>query len=271
MTLDLGVYKSDKSQVSLLDEYRNELQQAKSVDDVLIILRRHMSFFNYEILSHIIRHVGSDSDNMNLERYCSQFKTFCKYKLCVVLRGDFDPSVREKKNGTLFAVFGAEDLLETLSDVKTAQRKIASLLSLKTSTLQLKRIDIGQCVILVFSIPTSLNDLFPLGSSKRERLKSNGYTPIIPCIPAYQKDLTPVKIEEAITSSDDSLKFKQSQPRSCLLTEHESKEISEDFLTSPLAIFLPSNAHTFDSPDHTKMQSNSKVSQFIAHVLRYIS
>lgn len=204
VALDLGAYKSDRNPVPLLDDDRIELQQAMSIDNAFIILGKHMSFFNYEVLGHIIRHLGSDCDKKNLEKFCSQFKTFCERKLFEVSPSVFDPSGPERKDRQYFVVLGTNDLFETLHDVKAAQRKVATLLGLRVSTIQLKRIDIGS-VILVFSIPKFVsNDLFPLKPSKCEKMKSNGYTFIIPYVPKDQK-IQAHKVQHQVSRKESDL------------------------------------------------------------------
>ena len=189
MALDLGAYKSDNNQLPLLDEDQQKLQEAKSIDSAFIMLRQHMSFFNYEILSHIINHLGSKQDQENLAKYCSQFEVFCERKVFEVPPNVFDPNGcgQKRKDRKLFVVLGTEYLFQNLNNVKAAQRRIASLLGLRVSTLQLKRIDFGS-IILVFSVPTSLEDLFPLDASTYETLKSIGFTLIIPDTLSYQED-----------------------------------------------------------------------------------
>ena len=188
VALDLGAFKSNHNQLPLLDEDRQNLQQANSIDSAFIFLGKHMSFFNYEILSHIINHLGNEEDKENLAKYCSQFEIFCERKVFEVPPCVFDPSGQKKKNRKLFVVLGTDDLLRTLNDVKAAQRKLASLLGLRVSTLQLKRVDLAS-VILVFSIPTSAGHFFPLDSSILTILSSIGFTLIIPDPPAYQECL----------------------------------------------------------------------------------
>ena len=191
VALDLGAYKSGRNPLPLLNENRTELQEAKSVDDAFIILGKHMSFFNYEILGHILRHLGDDNDNKKFESYCSQFKVFCEHKLFEVSPGVFYPSGTEnRKNCRLFVVLGTKDLFETLADVKAAQRKVASLLGLRASTVQLKLIDNGS-IILVFSIPMALSDIFPIKQATLEKFKSLGYTLIVPSAPSFAEIQVP--------------------------------------------------------------------------------
>ena len=174
VALDFGAYKSGRNQVPLLNNDRTELKKATSIDDVFIVLQKHVSFFNYEILYHIVRHLGDDSDRTNFENYLCKFKVYCERKVFEVPRRVFDPCDCQRTDSKLFIVIGTQDLFDKLADVKAAQRKIASLLNLKASTVKLKQIDIG-CVILVFSIPRELSDMFPLEPATSKYLKACGY------------------------------------------------------------------------------------------------
>ena len=181
VSLDLGVYKSGRNQIPLLEEDQAKLKETTSFGSAFNILRDHMSFFNYELLSHIIRHLGDENDKKRFEVFCSKFKDYCQRKVFEVPAGPavLHPSGSERSSRIKFVVVATPDLINTLADVKTAQRKIASLLGLRASTVQLERIDIG-CVILVFSIPGMLNNLFPLKAATCAELKADGYTLFAP-------------------------------------------------------------------------------------------
>ncbi len=74
VALDLGAFKSDKNQLPLLSEDRQKLLQASSIDGAFIILGEHMSFFNYEILSHTVYPLTPGSTYICLEMgvlYCT--------------------------------------------------------------------------------------------------------------------------------------------------------------------------------------------------------
>lgn len=157
IALSIGVYvcKSDEEDMSVLEGDKRELQGAKSIDAAFIILRNHWSFFDYEILSHIIRHLGSDSDRENLRKYDDKFKLFCERKVTEVSPSIFDQDRQKRKRRKYFVVLVTKSIVHNLKDVKAAERKVASLLDLNVSTLRLHRIDIGS-IILVFSIPICL-------------------------------------------------------------------------------------------------------------------
>ncbi len=156
IALSIGVYKSDVSDVSMLEDDKKELRGAKSIDAAFIILRNHWSFFDYEILSHIIRHLGSDADKENLKGYNEKFKLFCERKVTEVSPSIFDQDGQKRKRRKYFVVLITKAIVQNLKDVKAAERKVASLLGLAVSALRLHRIDISS-IILVFSIPSFLS------------------------------------------------------------------------------------------------------------------
>ena len=179
-SLNIGAYKSDRVQKPLLAEDECQLLKADTIDMVFIILRRHMSFFNYEILAYIIRKLGDDTDKGNLQEYHQKFHIFCERKIFEVPSRVFASSTDDCKKGKLFAVLVTEDIIEKLHDVKASQRRIATLLGIKASTLKLYRIDKAS-IILVFLVPVFVaQHIFPINTSLHAQLISEGFTVITP-------------------------------------------------------------------------------------------
>ena len=181
--LSLGAYKSQKVQNPLSEEHERELRNAKTMDDVFIILRPHMSFFNYELLEYIIKRHGSDENRKLLEVYLQKFNVFCRRKVFEVSPDAIGNTSASKRKRKMFAVlltaaeYGDKP---TLMDIKEAKRKLATLLKLNASSLHLHRIDEGS-LILIFSVPTFLStEIFPLNSSQIDCLKAEGYRIFVP-------------------------------------------------------------------------------------------
>ena len=53
LALTLGAYESENIQKPLLSEDEKELRNSKTIDGTFLVLRPHMSFFNFELLKHI--------------------------------------------------------------------------------------------------------------------------------------------------------------------------------------------------------------------------
>ena len=67
--IDLGAFQPSIGQKPVLEEKLEELRKAESIDDVFYILRHYVSFFNYDIIEHIINELGSTKDCERLQTY----------------------------------------------------------------------------------------------------------------------------------------------------------------------------------------------------------
>ena len=180
--LELGAYESPKVHKPLLSEEVVILKNSETIDDSFLILQPHMSFFNYELLEHIIkgRRTGSDEDRRQMEEYRKKLKLYCRRRVFEVPPGAVGQSSTDLEGSRRvpFAVLTKKDEPEpnlTLDDIKVVERKIANILGLKSSTLYLHRIDKG-CLILVFSVPEFVaRELFPLDPSLVVAIKEEGF------------------------------------------------------------------------------------------------
>ena len=182
--LSLGAYESQTIQKPLLSEDEKELKRCKTVDEVFIVLRPHMSFFNFELLKHITdcRELCSDNDRERMDTYISRFNAFCKRKVFEVPPGVTGQPIckLKKRKRKAFAVLMTKHEAEpNLVFVNAAKQKIAKLLKLKPSTLHLHRIDEGS-LIFVFSVPNFVaRKLFPLKPSVVAKMKNEGFLLLI--------------------------------------------------------------------------------------------
>ena len=179
--LELGVYSSPiVVQKPLMSEERTELMKSKTIAGSFLVLQPHMSFFNFDLLKHIIdgKSTGSDEDRKKLVDYEKKFKQYCTRRIVEVPRGAIGLSSTDlsKKQPFSMLVHKGNPLSElSLEDIKTTKRDIATLLGVKSSTLYLHKIDEGS-LILVFSVPEFVaRKLFPLSPAQRDTLKENGF------------------------------------------------------------------------------------------------
>jgi hypothetical protein len=187
--LELGAYTSPHIQKPLMSEKITELKNSKTIDGSFLILQPHMSFFNYELLNHIIkgRITGSEEDRRKMREYLDKFKQYCKRKI-VEVPGDIgQSSTTESRRKFLIYEHHPLDKL-SLKDIEIAKMKIATLLGLKSSTLFLHKIDKGS-LILVFSVPEFVaRQLFPLSPKQRAALKESGYYLFAICDTGIKQD-----------------------------------------------------------------------------------
>ena len=175
--LSLGAYESPNIHMPLLKEDEMELRCSKSVDDAFIILRRHMSFFNFELLQHIIycEELCTNNDRQQMEEYRGKFDTFCRRKVFEVPPNVYGQPISDCKRKSFVVLMTKHESEPNLVYVRAAKHKIATILKLKSSTLHLRWIDEGS-LLIVFSIPEFVaQQLFPLDDSLKATLKVEGY------------------------------------------------------------------------------------------------
>ena len=73
------VYKD--SQKPALQSFFQELQNARSIEKVLYIIRDYISFFNYHVIEHIVEGLGTDKDRVELQNYEREFDEYAKRRV----------------------------------------------------------------------------------------------------------------------------------------------------------------------------------------------
>ena len=215
--LNIVVNNSSKAPITLFEEHIQDLNRAQSIDAIFDILIPHMSFFNYEILTHIIQYLGSNDDKKLLDEYNSKFNNFCKLRVFEVSPLRIEMSDTEKcKRKKYVVLLTKHDKEATLMDIDKAVEKLADLFCLKRSALSIDMIDSGS-VLLVISLPTFIaNKIFPLDSNGIKRLKENGYIIFIP-EDANIVTPKPVQKQTGLCQEDDVFR-KQYNAKSALTT-----------------------------------------------------
>ena len=175
--LGVGAFDHPHIQKPLLKEDEVKLNCSKTVDAAFIILRHHMSFFNFELLQHIINseELCTHEDRKRMKEYCSKFDKFCRRKVFEVPPDVYGQPRSDCKRKSFVVLMTRHEEERNLICVRAAKHKIATILKLKVSTLHLHRIDEGS-LLLVFSVPEFVAQcLFPLSDLWKARLKEEGY------------------------------------------------------------------------------------------------
>ena len=176
----------------LLERDKEALMRAQTVDHTFDILRPHMTFFNYEILEFLIEEMGSRNDKCNLQNFLQEFIRFCsrsvfeippnmlghseekaadQQKFCVKITKQFKVALLvqtkeyDQQAGSSSPTSSnheekericAPELGICLDDAKHIQRKLATVLKLKASSIYLDSAALGS-VILTFLLPSHIS------------------------------------------------------------------------------------------------------------------
>ena len=145
--LSLQAFTEDIGQKLLEKKDEEAIQQAKSVPKIFMVLYPYISFFNYEIMEHLVKHHGSPNDHIRLEEYLTAFNTFCQRSVFEVHPNAY--SSKSRTDCKVFTVKCTESVATTLEGVRGVRGKIADVLGLRASSLQLCSVLKG-CVELHF-------------------------------------------------------------------------------------------------------------------------
>ena len=146
--LSLEAFIEDNG-VKLLDvENQAKILGATSLAEVFSILRisNYMSFFNYHLLEHLIKHYGCSDDHRLLEEYLRDLHTFCQRQVFQIPPLVYSSGYIVQQNSKLFALKCTEKV-EKLEGVQVLCNQVAKVFGLRFSALRLCLIKKG-CVEL---------------------------------------------------------------------------------------------------------------------------
>ena len=157
---------------SALHKGLSEMRKADTVGDVFFQIRDYMSFFNYDLLDHIVKELGTDDDKAEVDQYKDKLRDYCRRRAveCPPLYG------MPSKSGHVRIVVKLDKEVEkyTVAELKLFQRNLSRILNLKEYALCLISVDKG-CLELTFQMPSFLKQkVFPLSYKQEEALKCEG-------------------------------------------------------------------------------------------------
>ena len=161
------VYKD--SQKPALQPFIKELRSAKSIEDVLFIIRDYFSFFNYRVIEHIVDGLGTDQDRVELQNYERDFDEYSKRRVY-----ECPPEYGSKSDAEhVDLVVKVDSVFEefTVKELKKFQYRLGRIFCVSPqSVLRLCRVEEG-CLQLIFQVPSFVQqEIFPLSSEQEKAL-----------------------------------------------------------------------------------------------------
>ena len=144
------------------------LAKAANVDDIMSVVKDYCSFFNYQMLEHIITEFGTVKDKENLEKYKEEFNNYAEH--CII---ECPSEVGKENKGYTTMVVVLDDSFEncTWSHLSVFIRNLQKVLKIPSGVeLRLCRINPGS-IILTFQLPRFVKkDIFPLSDDQKKEL-----------------------------------------------------------------------------------------------------
>ena len=160
------------SKCPLLQEHGDVLDHVTDIEGVMKVIRLYSSFFNYEVLEHMIEQDGSDEDKQNLQKYKEDFFQYARRRIyeCPSQVGD------KNKRGHIDLVMKLDSKYDkyTLIAIKDLRVTLGKLLHITPETLYLWKIEDG-CINLTFQIPHFVQEaILPLSAEQETTLLELG-------------------------------------------------------------------------------------------------
>ena len=107
------------------------------------VVRSYSSFFNYEVLEHMIEQDGSGEDKENLLRYKENFLEYSRRRIYECPSKTGCKSDKELSMDMIMKLDSKYDEYTSVSDIQDLRVRLGELLQVNTTTLHLHRIDEG--------------------------------------------------------------------------------------------------------------------------------
>ena len=165
------VFKQPQSPVFC--HYIYELKTADTIPKVFFVLNDYFSFFNYHILEHIIKALGTEEDKDGLRRYKEDFSQYAKRRI-FECPPEFGP-VSDTDHADIFVKLDSQYDKYTVEQIEGFRQKLSKTLHLSSQgILRLCRIDKG-CFQLMFQVPSFVQqEIFPLSREQENGLAALG-------------------------------------------------------------------------------------------------
>ena len=171
----LGAFKPvfKESQVPAFHHCFNELKAADTIPKVFLVLKDYFSFFNYHIIEHIIKELGTEDDNAKLQKYIKDFDQYAKRRVFKCLP-EFGP-VTDADHADVFVKLDSQYEDYTVAEIKRFCHKLSETLRVSSQgILRLCRIDKG-CFQLKFQVPSFVqHKIFPLSGEQEKAVSDMG-------------------------------------------------------------------------------------------------
>ena len=160
-------------QVPLFQYCFRELKTADTIPKVFLVLKDYFSFFNYDIIEHVIAVLGTEEDKANLQSYKRTFDQYAKRRIyeCVP---HFGP-VSDTDHADVFVKVDSRYDNYTVEEIKGFCNKLSDVLQVSSQgVLRLCRVEKG-CFQLIFQVPSFVQQkIFPLSRGQERTLESEG-------------------------------------------------------------------------------------------------
>ena len=173
--MTLGAFKPvfKEPQVPLFHYCFQKLETADSIPKIFLILKDYFSFYNYHVIEHIIKELGTETNKVALQRYKEHFNQYAKRRIFECLP-EFGP-VSDADHADVFVKVDLHYENYTVAEIEILRHKLSEILRVSSQgILCLCRVEKG-CFQFTFQVPSFVQQkIFPLSSEQERALGDMG-------------------------------------------------------------------------------------------------
>ena len=146
-----------------------ELKDASTIYEIFLVLNDYFSFFNYQLIEHIIKALGTKKDKARLRKYKEDFIQYAERRI-FECPPEFGP-VSDADHADIFVKVDSHYDDCTVSQIERFRHKLSEILQVfSQGILRLCRVDKG-CFQLRFQVPSFVEkEIFPLSREQEKAL-----------------------------------------------------------------------------------------------------
>ena len=150
-----------------------KLEAADSIPKIFLVLKDYFSFFNYHVIEHIIKTLGTKEDKLELQRYKDDFNQYAKRRI-FECQSEFGP-LSDTDHADIFVKVDLQYENYTISEIEVFRHKLSEILRVSSEgILRLCRVEKG-CFQLTFQVPSFVQqEIFPLSTEQEVALVKEG-------------------------------------------------------------------------------------------------
>ena len=173
----LDAFDDDDDDRPAFHEQVHKLDHATTINEVFKVIKEFCSFFNYDLVEHLIDIIGTDEDKARLEEYKIKFIEYARRRIY-----ECPPKTAMSTTGQCDMIMKLESRFSnklSLNDLREFRFNISKILKVSPYVVRLCCIEKG-CIRLTFQIPHFVKQrCFPLTSEQGNSLLQLGMTRLI--------------------------------------------------------------------------------------------
>ena len=160
-----------ETQVPVFCHRFKELKAAKTIDEIFLVINDYFSFFNYQLIEHIIKEFGTRNDKTMLQKYKKEFDQYAKRRI-FECPPEFGPVI-DADCADVFVKIDSHYKYCTVSQIEMFRQRLSKILHVSPQgILHLCRIDEG-CWQLMLQVPSFVqHEVFPLSREQEKALSA---------------------------------------------------------------------------------------------------